>query len=226
MPKPKYQAAIETVEQAMKNNQAATENLVLNLPNVISALRMAMVPVLIWLALEHKGSAFLMVLAASLLTDAVDGYLARRLNQVTELGAQLDSWADMTTYGTMLLGLWLIWPEILLRESIYVVIAFSVWLMPLLVCQARFGCFPNYHTVAAKVAALSIAPAYFIVAIFDQPLPFRAVAIFYIWVTVEQVIITSILPRWQGNIAGFWRALEIAREEDRAKSDAESGSGS
>ena len=40
---------------------------------------------------------------------------------------------------------------------------------------------------------------------------FRAVLLFYLWVALEQVIITSILPRWQGDIIGFWQAAAIAR---------------
>ncbi|MEH6616253.1 MAG: CDP-alcohol phosphatidyltransferase family protein [Porticoccus sp.] len=189
----------------------ATQNLVVNLPNVISAIRVALVPVLVLLAIEKKADAFLWILAFSLFTDALDGYLARRLGQVTELGARLDSWADLITYAAMLLGLTLIWPETFDRESSYVVVAFSSWIVPLLVCLVRFKCFPSYHTLAAKIAAISIAPAYFIAVIWDHSLMFRAVLLFYLWVALEQVIITSILPRWQGDVIGIWQAAAIAR---------------
>jgi CDP-diacylglycerol--glycerol-3-phosphate 3-phosphatidyltransferase len=189
----------------------ATQNLVVNLPNVISAIRVALVPVLVLLAIEKKADVFLWVLAFSLFTDAIDGYLARRLGQVTEFGTRLDSWADLITYAVMLLGLKLIWPETFERESGYLVFAFSSWIVPLLVCMMRFHCFPSYHTLAAKIAAISIAPAYFVAAIWDHSLMFRAVLLFYLWVALEQVIITSILPRWQGDIIGFWQAAFIAR---------------
>lgn len=189
----------------------ATQNLVLSLPNVISAIRVALAPVLIFLAIQGQAYTFLGVLAFSLFTDAIDGYLARRLNQVTELGVRLDSWADLITYAVMLLGLIQLWPELFERESNYLVIAFSAWIVPLLVCQARFGCFPSYHTFAAKIAAVSVAPAYFIATLWGDSLIFRAVLLFYLWVALEQVIITSILPRWQGNIAGFWVATSLAR---------------
>jgi len=197
--------------RVIKHNQAATQNLVLSLPNVISAIRVALAPVLILLIIQGQTHLFLGVLAFSLFTDAIDGYLARRLNQVTELGVRLDSWADLITYSVMLLGLVQLWPELFERESTYLVIAFSSWIVPLLVCQARFGCFPSYHTFAAKIAAVSVAPAYFIAALWDNSLIFRGVLLFYLWVALEQVIITSILPRWQGNIAGFWVAAALAR---------------
>lgn len=206
----------------------ATQNLVVNLPNVISAIRVALVPVLVLLALEQKAQVFLCVLALSLFTDCLDGYLARRLGQVTELGGRLDSWADLTTYAAMLLGLKLIWPETFEREAGYLVIAFSSWIVPLLVCLVRFQCFPSYHTLAAKIAAILVAPAYFIAAIWDNSSMFRLVLLFYLWVALEQVIITSILPRWQGNISGFWRAAAIARNyevDSEVIGDAGSGGG-
>lgn len=195
----------------LKNNEAATENLVLNLPNVISALRVGMVPLLVWLAFEKKADLFLLVLAFSLFTDALDGYLARRMNQVTKLGTQMDSWADVATYAVMLLGLHEIWPSIYLSESPYLIIAFSSSLVPLLVCVARFQRFPSYHTWAAKLVALLLAPGYFVATLWGETVMFRLVLLLYLWVALEQVIISCILMRWQGNVEGIWHALKIAR---------------
>src|SRR5690606_2690736 len=112
--------------------------------------RLALIPVLIWLVTEGESNTFLIVLAVSLLTDSLDGFLARKLGQVTTLGSHLDSWADLATYAVMLFGLWQIWPEIFDRESGYMIVAFSSWLVPVLVCLTRFGRFPNYHTYASK----------------------------------------------------------------------------
>ncbi|MDA8782892.1 CDP-diacylglycerol--glycerol-3-phosphate 3-phosphatidyltransferase [Porticoccaceae bacterium] len=68
-----------------------------NLPNILTLLRIAMIPVFIvvyYLPWEwhHVVSAAIFALAA--LTDWVDGYLARKWNQVTPLGAFLDPVAD------------------------------------------------------------------------------------------------------------------------------------
>ena len=199
-----------------KNNEAAKENLVLNLPNLISALRLGMVPLLISLVIDGEADIFLAVLAFSLFTDALDGFLARKLNQVTKLGTQLDSWADMATYAVMLLALYLLWPEIYASESQYLVIAFSSWLVPLIVCFVRFGKFPSYHTWAAKLAAVSLVPGYFVAAIWAEPLMFRLVLLFYLWVALEQLIISCILPVWRGNVDGLWHALAIVRANGRS----------
>ena len=75
-------------------------NLLFDSQLYLSLLRLALVPVLVGLAyLPQRGEAFLGVLAVSLLSDVLDGYLARKLGQASELGAKLDSWGDMLTYG-------------------------------------------------------------------------------------------------------------------------------
>jgi cardiolipin synthase len=75
------------------------------IPNLLSALRLALVPVFLYLILtEHPLLAFL-VLAVASFTDWLDGYLARRLNQITRLGALLDPAADRLYIFATLIGL-------------------------------------------------------------------------------------------------------------------------
>jgi len=66
----------------------------LNLPNLITIARILMVPVVVWaIASREMQIAFLLFLAAGA-SDAVDGFLAKRLNMASELGAHLDPLAD------------------------------------------------------------------------------------------------------------------------------------
>lgn len=72
-----------------------TESRVLTIPNLVSFARLATVPVFWWLLLAESRIA----LAATVMlvvggTDWIDGYLARRLGQVSRLGAMLDPVAD------------------------------------------------------------------------------------------------------------------------------------
>lgn len=66
----------------------------MNLPNAITLARLVSVPAIVWLILgAHWRSAFTLFVLAGL-SDAVDGYLARRWQQQTALGAWLDPLAD------------------------------------------------------------------------------------------------------------------------------------
>ena len=75
------------------------------LPNLLSLLRLALVPVFLVLIITgHSITAFL-VLALASFTDWLDGYLARKLNQVTRIGALLDPAADRLYIFATLIGL-------------------------------------------------------------------------------------------------------------------------
>lgn len=66
----------------------------LNLPNLITIARILMVPVVVWaIASNQMQVAFLLFVAAGI-SDAVDGFLAKRLNMASQLGAHLDPLAD------------------------------------------------------------------------------------------------------------------------------------
>lgn len=66
----------------------------MNLPNLLTLFRILLVPVVVWLLVSslYMAAFWLFVLAG--VTDGVDGYLARRWNQRTELGSYLDPLAD------------------------------------------------------------------------------------------------------------------------------------
>jgi cardiolipin synthase len=76
-----------------------------NIPNTLSFLRLLMVPVFLYLILSHQGGWAILLLAISSLTDLLDGYIARRFNQVTRLGQLLDPFADRLYIFTTLIGL-------------------------------------------------------------------------------------------------------------------------
>lgn len=64
-------------------------------PNLISILRLAAVPVFVWLLIgENRPLAAAALLGVLGATDWVDGWIARRFNQVSELGKVLDPTAD------------------------------------------------------------------------------------------------------------------------------------
>lgn len=75
------------------------------IPNVLSFVRLALVPVFLWLLVVGDYVGALVVLALASITDFLDGFLARRLNQVSRLGQLLDPAADRLYLFAALLGL-------------------------------------------------------------------------------------------------------------------------
>ena len=74
---------------------SAAQDRVLTVPNALSVLRLAGVPLFLWLLLGPQADlAALLVLVASGLTDWLDGKLARWLDQSSRFGAMLDPAVD------------------------------------------------------------------------------------------------------------------------------------
>jgi cardiolipin synthase len=76
-------------------------------PNVLSYLRLIAVPVFVSLHLGGRPGWALLVFLAAALTDSLDGFLARLLNQRTKLGALLDPVADKLLTGAALIMLFI-----------------------------------------------------------------------------------------------------------------------
>ena len=84
--------------------------LIRTLPNVLTTLRLAAVPVFVWLMLRADGaesSAAAVVFAFAAVTDFLDGALSRRLGAHTRYGRVLDPIADRLLIDVAAVMLWL-----------------------------------------------------------------------------------------------------------------------
>ena len=84
----------------------------LTVPNALSVLRILIIPFFAWYFMQDQLVAAVALLVLSGLSDCVDGFIARKLNQVTELGKMLDPLADKLTQGVVALCLAVKFPVI------------------------------------------------------------------------------------------------------------------
>ena len=75
---------------------------ILNVPNILTMVRILLLPVVVWRFLVGDSTGALLAYLAAMLTDAVDGYLARRWNEVTAFGKLMDPLADKLLQLTMM----------------------------------------------------------------------------------------------------------------------------
>ena len=82
-------------------------NRILTIPNILSLFRLLLIPVYVIIYINAKvTSDYLLaggILAISCITDLFDGMIARRFDQISNLGKVLDPFADKATQGVMLL---------------------------------------------------------------------------------------------------------------------------
>ena len=102
------------------------ESRILTIPNVITVVRLASLPIFVWLLLvEHNRAAAAVLLGLLGATDWVDGYIARTFGQTSTLGKVLDPVADRLLFFVALICIlidgcapaWVCW-AVLVRETV------------------------------------------------------------------------------------------------------------
>ena len=79
---------------------------ILTVPNLLSLVRVALIPVIVWLySIEKNYYAAIGVILLSGATDIVDGWIARHFNMISDFGKALDPLADKLTQAALLLCL-------------------------------------------------------------------------------------------------------------------------
>ncbi|MEO6944542.1 MAG: CDP-alcohol phosphatidyltransferase family protein [Lacisediminihabitans sp.] len=118
---------------------------VVTIPNVLSLIRLGLVPVFLVLVIVGNDGLALLTLVVSSVTDYLDGLLARKLNQVTRLGQLLDPAADRLFIFATLIGLSI--REIVPWWFVAIIVGRDVTLLVLGVVMANvgYGPLPVHH---------------------------------------------------------------------------------
>lgn len=180
--------------------------LLATLPNLLSAFRAVCAPLLLALAWHGADGVFLALFALGLVSDVLDGALARRLGQESEFGARLDQWADFALWVSFPLGAWWLWPQIVLREGLYVLLAIVCLLLPTAIAYAKYGAVPGYHTWSVKLGSVLMGIGVPLLLIFDIAWPFRVAALFQLVCAVDEMGITYFLSECRHDVPSVFHA--------------------
>jgi CDP-diacylglycerol---glycerol-3-phosphate 3-phosphatidyltransferase len=180
-------------------------------PNLLSLFRLACAPFLVLAGLAASPAPFFIVLSLMLLSDALDGFLARKLQQTSVLGAKLDSYGDYATYMAVTLGAWLQWPERIEREAPAILFAVAVFVLPALVSILKFRRFASYHTRITKIAAVLMSLGIFALLVFDLSWPFYIAAGMLTVEAAENIAITLTLDAPRTDIHSWWALIKAKK---------------
>ena len=180
----------------------------MNIPNMLSTFRIVMAPFLLLTGYLQEPTLFFILFGLMLLSDVLDGFFARILDQTSEEGARLDSYGDILTYFTTLVAAWWLWPDLIKNELYYIITAIIIYILPAFFTLAKFGKLASYHTWITKVSAVLMSAGVVMLLGFENPLLFHIAIYFLVIEMVENIAITIILSKPKSNIHSIWHALK------------------
>ena len=110
------------MKELLKNfGKLFTKKNVLTIPNLMTLIRIILIPIFIVLYIKEQYIAALVVIAVSWLSDIADGFVARNFDQVSELGKMFDPLADKLTQLAMIFCLAYRYPLMWLMFGLFIV---------------------------------------------------------------------------------------------------------
>ncbi len=184
-----------------------------HVPNVLSGARALAVPVLLVLAFEEQRTAFTWVLIPALLSDILDGWIARAFALESRLGAALDSVADSLMLFVSVYGVWVFHPEVIREHAWLCGIAVGLWVLEDLLALARYGRLSSFHTYLSKVVAnlLGLFIGWLFLFGFEPWMLYLAAGASIV-ASLEELALLRVLPEWRADVRGLWWVLRERRE--------------
>lgn len=189
-----------------------------NIADWFSFYRIAASPfllILLWLDFQL---IFTWLLLVSYLTDAIDGYLARKLKITSPRGSQLDSFGDQITLIIGLIGLFYFETDFIKKNLILILIAFVPYFIQMLIAYFKYGRATAFHTYFAKLSAI-IQSIFILWSLFFSPeyVLFYTMIIIGILETVEEITLIFMYDNWASDVKGVYWAYKDKRRLKKTK---------
>ncbi len=186
-----------------------------NIADWFSFYRIFAAPFLLLLLWLNERDFFSWLLLLSYSTDAIDGFLARKLKITSPRGSQLDSMGDQITLAIGLIGLFVFENDFIKDNIILIVIAFIPYIIQMIIAYVKYGKATAFHTYLAKLSAI-MQSIFILWSLFFSP----DYTLFYIMIaiglleTFEEITLIFMYNEWASDIKGIYWAL---RDKKRLK---------
>jgi len=179
------------------------------IPNLISLYRILIFPFVLYLIIARNEKLFSIFITINLVSDILDGVIARTFKMQTRVGAKLDSWADLGTYLLAFSAVYVFKWNQLQPYSLTLIIFLVMRLLSYSVIIIKFRGLIGLHTYLSKITGY--IQGAFIIALFLFD--------FYLWLyyfalgigildCIEEVIIILMISGPMSNVKGLYWILK------------------
>ena len=185
------------------------------IPLFLIVFRFLLAPIMLCLGYFYKTTyreLIVVLLIAGLLSDILDGIIARKKNTSTATLRRLDSQTDMIFWLSAGFTAWFIWPDVIRANNFVIYILLGMEALCYLVSFLKFGKETCSHAYLSKFWGLTLLAAFI-----DLILKGHAGFLFYFCLAagiishLDRILITLILPKWQHDVPSTYHAWLIRK---------------
>jgi len=178
---------------------------ILNIPNLLSVYRIGALPFIILAIMKGDNHLFITLLSVNLITDILDGLIARTFNLETEFGARLDSIADMGTYAMAFSGMILLQNTFVSEHKVAFFTIMLLYITPQIISLLKFKRPTSLHLYSSKTVAYLQGIFIFTLFLFGyNTWYFYFMMICSCIAYIEAIIIVSFTPKLRSNVRGIY----------------------
>jgi cardiolipin synthase (CMP-forming) len=182
---------------------------IVTVPNLLSFYRLLAFPLILWFIISGKERLFTVFLIINLVTDFLDGLIARIFKQETDLGAKLDSFADDLTYILAFTGLLVFKGNDFMPHLISFIVFMAFLTGSVVMSLIKFKTTPSFHLYSTKISGY--IQAGFFICLFTigfVPVFYYIMIVWGILAATEHMIIQLVIPRMRSNVKGLYWVLK------------------
>lgn len=187
-----------------------------NIADWFSFYRVLIAPILLLLIWFDLRFVFTWLLLISYSTDAIDGYLARKLKITSPRGSQLDSIGDQITLIVGLIGLFYFETNFIVTNLTLIFIVFIPYIIQMVIAYLKYGKATAFHTYLAKLSAV-LQSLFILWSLFFTPeyILFYVMIIIGLFETFEEITLIFMYANWASDVKGIYWAVRDKRRSKR-----------
>ncbi|NEW79702.1 MAG: CDP-alcohol phosphatidyltransferase family protein [Gelidibacter sp.] len=183
-----------------------------NIADWFSFYRIAAAPFLLLILWFGNRELFTWLLLVSYSTDAIDGFIARKLKITSARGSQLDSFGDQITFAVGLIGILTFEYDFVKTHAFFIIMVLAIYIVQMIIAFLKYGKATAFHTYLAKLSAI-VQSIFILWLLFFGPIYW----LFYVMIvlglleTIEEITLIFMYDNWVAGVKGFYWALRDKR---------------
>lgn len=185
---------------------------IVTIPNIISFYRLISFPFILYLAINGSERLFVVFIIINLITDILDGLIARVFRMQTDFGARLDSIADIGTYILAILGIFMFRSDDFAPHVMSFYVFISLFIFSNILSLLKFKRLPSLHLYSWKIGGYIQGAFFFVLFAYGFHAHF-----YYFMITwgiiafTEHIVIQLIINEMKSNGKGLYWILSERR---------------